>query len=102
MTPTKALRVDRIACTGHGLCGELLPELIDLDEWGYPVIKDREVPDHLLTHARRAAAACPVLALHLDAARTAGGTPRHRTGRSSRTRKRWKVVPKSLSGRGFR
>ncbi|MDW8803819.1 ferredoxin [Streptomyces scabiei] len=90
MTPTKALRVGRIACTGHGLCGELLPELIDLDEWGYPVITAREVPDHLLTHARRAAAACPVLALHLDvAARTAGGTPRSRTGWSSPTRKRW-------------
>ncbi|MET9849677.1 ferredoxin [Streptomyces ossamyceticus] len=70
MTPTKTLRVDRIACTGKGLCGELLPELIDLDEWGYPVIKDRVVPDHLRTHARRAAAACPLLALHLDADRT--------------------------------
>ncbi|WP_327348379.1 ferredoxin [Streptomyces europaeiscabiei] len=70
MTSTKTLRVDRIACTGQGLCGELLPELIDLDEWGYPVIKDRDVPDHLRTHARRAVTACPLLALHLDADRT--------------------------------
>ncbi|WP_367318751.1 ferredoxin [Streptomyces sp. HUAS ZL42] len=70
MTPTSTLRVDRITCTGQGLCAELLPELIDLDEWGYPVIKDRTVPDHLRTHARRAAAACPLLALHLDAGRT--------------------------------
>lgn len=70
MTPTRTLRVDRIACTGQGLCGELLPELIDLDEWGYPVINDRTVPDHLRTHARRAAAACPLLALHLDAERS--------------------------------
>lgn len=66
----KTLRIDRIACTGQGLCGELLPELIDLDEWGYPIVKDRSVPDHLHRHARRAAAACPLLALHLDAGRT--------------------------------
>ena len=66
MTAPRTLRVDRIACTGQGLCGELLPELIDLDEWGYPVLKDRTVPDHLRPHARRAVAACPRLALHLD------------------------------------
>ncbi|MHC3470979.1 ferredoxin [Streptomyces sp. 7R007] len=70
MTPAKTLRVDRIACTGQGLCGELLPELIHLDEWGYPVITNRNVPDHLLAHARRAVAACPHLALHLDTDRT--------------------------------
>jgi hypothetical protein len=31
------LRVNPIACSGHGLCAELLPELISLDEWGYPL-----------------------------------------------------------------
>ncbi|MBM9624248.1 ferredoxin [Streptomyces zhihengii] len=66
MTRIKTLRVDRIACTGQGLCGEILPELIDLDEWGYPVIRDPGVPEHLRTLARRAVAACPRLALHLD------------------------------------
>jgi len=66
MTSTKNLRIDRIACTGRGLCGELLPELIGLDEWGYPVIKDRAVPDRLRAHTRRAVAACPRLALHAD------------------------------------
>lgn len=40
-----------------------------LDEWGYPILKDRSVPGHLRTHARRAAAACPRLAFHLDAGR---------------------------------
>jgi len=34
-----ALQIDRIRCDGHGLCGELLPELISLDDWGYPIIK---------------------------------------------------------------
>ncbi|WP_406164684.1 ferredoxin [Streptomyces sp. NBC_00996] len=66
MTGARILRIDRIACTGQGLCAELLPELIDLDEWGYPILKDRAVPDGLRPHARRAVAACPLLALHAD------------------------------------
>ena len=59
------LTVDRIACDGYGMCAELLPELIDLDDWGYPIIRDGGVPDALLDHARRAVAVCPVLALRL-------------------------------------
>ena len=59
------LKVDRIACDGYGMCAELLPELIDLDDWGYPIIRDGGVPDALLDHARRAVAVCPVLALRL-------------------------------------
>jgi len=58
-----ALRVDPIACRAHGLCAELLPEVVDLDEWGYPLL--RALPGHLLAEARRAAAACPALALRL-------------------------------------
>src|SRR5271154_1405235 len=38
------LRVNPIACTGHGICAELLPELIELDEWGYPILDTRPVP----------------------------------------------------------
>jgi hypothetical protein len=30
------LRIDPIDCRAHGLCAELFPEVIDLDEWGYP------------------------------------------------------------------
>jgi ferredoxin len=63
---TSRLRVDPIGCRAHGLCQELLPELVELDEWGYPLLRDRPVPAELLAHARRAAAACPTLALRLD------------------------------------
>jgi ferredoxin len=59
------LLVDRIACDGFGMCAELLPEMIDLDDWGYPIVRAGGVPDELLDHARRAAAVCPVLALRL-------------------------------------
>jgi len=57
------LRVNPIACTGHGMCAELLPELITLDPWGYPLLADQDVPAELTDHAKRAVAACPTLAL---------------------------------------
>jgi ferredoxin len=60
------LRVDPIACVGHGLCAELFPERITLDDWGYPIADGRPIPDELLVHARRAADACPTLALLLE------------------------------------
>jgi ferredoxin len=59
------LRVNPIQCTGHGVCAELLPELIAVDEWGYPVVDLRPVPPALDRDARRAVAACPALALRL-------------------------------------
>jgi ferredoxin len=59
------LRVDPIACKAHGMCAELFPERIRLDDWGYPIIDPRGVPDDLLEHARRAVTECPRTALHL-------------------------------------
>jgi ferredoxin len=59
------LQVNPIACTGHGVCAELLPELIAADEWGYPVVDPRPVPVSLERDARKAVAACPALALRL-------------------------------------
>jgi ferredoxin len=60
------LRVNPIACEAHGMCAELLPEHVSLDEWGYPVIDARPVPAALVDHARRAALACPTFALLLE------------------------------------
>jgi ferredoxin len=56
--------VDWEQCDGHGLCGVLLPELVDLDEWGFPVV-GIEVPEGLRPAARSAVRACPALALTL-------------------------------------
>jgi ferredoxin len=60
------LRVDPIACDGHGLCAELLPEWIRLDDWGFPIVDPRPLPAGLAPHARRAVRECPKLALRLD------------------------------------
>lgn len=59
------LHVDRIACDGHGLCAELFPERVALDEWGYPIVDGGPIPASLEPHARRAVAECPALALRL-------------------------------------
>ncbi len=64
------IRVDPIACSGHGLCAELLPERIELDEWGYPIVDGEPIPPALLAHARETADACPKLALRLIAERS--------------------------------
>lgn len=58
-------RVNMIECDGHGLCAELVPELIRLDEWGYPILAPAGVPPQLAKHARRAVSLCPKLALSL-------------------------------------
>lgn len=60
-----SLRVNPIACKAHGVCIEMLPELIGRDPWGYPVVAERPVPAQLLGLARRAVDACPTLALLL-------------------------------------
>jgi ferredoxin len=60
--------VNPIACDGHGLCAELLPELISLDDWGYPILAPGPVPRHLESLARRAQELCPTLALRLERA----------------------------------
>jgi ferredoxin len=65
--PRARLLVDRITCDGRGLCAELLPEVIDLDDWGYPIISADGVAERLEPLARRAVAACPLLALRLEA-----------------------------------
>ncbi|MEV6055780.1 ferredoxin [Streptomyces sp. NPDC052107] len=68
MAGTHSLGIDRIACDGYGLCAELLPELVGLDEWGFPIVGAAPLTGQALGHARRAVAACPALALRLDRA----------------------------------
>jgi ferredoxin len=60
------LRVNPILCDAHGHCAELLPELIELDEWGYPIVSDEPVPPELDREAHMAVSMCPRLALLLE------------------------------------
>ena len=75
---TARLHIDWTRCDGRGLCAELLPELLERDEWGYPVV--RGTPDGQRGEAaiggadsdaaRDAVKLCPVLALSLLPPRT--------------------------------
>jgi len=60
------LVVNPITCVAHGMCAELFPERITLDDWGYPIIDNKPIPPSLEDHARRAVAVCPTLALVLE------------------------------------
>ena len=61
----RRLQVDWPACKAHGVCAELLPEIVELDEWGYPVVAPGPVPEALRRYAQRAVSSCPTLALRL-------------------------------------
>ena len=63
---SKRLRVNPILCEAHGVCAEMLPELIRLDRWGYPVLASAAVPPDLEPLARRTVSCCPRLALLLE------------------------------------
>jgi ferredoxin len=59
-------RVNPIACEAHGMCAELLPERITLDEWGYPIVDGTPLENRQVEHAIRAARACPTFALLIE------------------------------------
>ena len=65
-TVTLRLRVNPVACDGFGYCAELLPEIVEIDEWGYPVLATDPIPPHLLELARRAVRECPRRALFIE------------------------------------
>jgi len=60
------LRLDPIRCDAYGICAELVPELVERDEWGYPILQPGAVPPELAQAARNAVALCPRLALRLE------------------------------------
>jgi ferredoxin len=60
------LRLNPALCQGIGYCAEIVPELIRLDDWGYPILDSRPLDEaHLLRHSLRAVAQCPRVALAL-------------------------------------
>ncbi len=71
------LHIDWTACQGRGLCAELLPEVLAVDDWGYPLARsahrDPAVPEALAGAARRAVRDCPRMALRLLPGAVPGG-----------------------------
>jgi len=56
--------LDRPRCEGHGLCEEVAPQLMHLDDEGELVL-DIETVDDVLEAAKAAVRVCPVAALRL-------------------------------------
>lgn len=59
------LVVDWIRCDGFGLCGDLAPNLVGLDDWRYPIIQRGPIVGGDLNDARRIVDCCPAKALSL-------------------------------------
>jgi ferredoxin len=63
------LRVNPILCDGFGHCHDLAPDLVTLDEWGYPIIDQSEIGADDEARQRSATLAvrgCPRQALWLE------------------------------------
>lgn len=63
------LRVNPILCDGFGHCAELAPDLVQTDEWGYPIIRGTPVALsdlNALESARYAVRGCPRQALRIE------------------------------------
>jgi ferredoxin len=82
----KCLRVNPIACDAFGYCAEILPEMVTLDEWGFPIIGADPVPPALLDLAFKAVDDCPRRALILvdEPRSTSSRASRSSTARMSR------------------
>jgi ferredoxin len=66
---TTRLHLDWTRCDGHGSCIELLPDVLAVDDFGFPVARSGD-RDPVVTRrderaARHAVRNCPLLALRL-------------------------------------
>jgi ferredoxin len=96
------LKVDPIACDGHGLCAELLPGMVTLDDWGFPLISSQDLPAALRGDASAAVQLCPRLALRLEAPGDADGSgfAQAREIRGVQQKRADRRSPPAGSGRG--
>ncbi|WP_319726459.1 NADH-ubiquinone oxidoreductase-F iron-sulfur binding region domain-containing protein [Streptomyces sp. MB09-01] len=60
------LVVDWTLCKGHGLCVDIVPDVVRLDADGFPAQASMPVPGRLRPKALRAVRRCPALALRIQ------------------------------------
>lgn len=60
------LVIDTELCQGHARCTQLFPDLFDIDEEGYGIVRSADVTADQADQARRAVATCPERAILLD------------------------------------
>ena len=64
------LVVDPVRCDGRGVCAELLPWLITLDDWGFPIVGEAEIDERGRAEIQETVRVCPRLALRLTGSAT--------------------------------
>lgn len=67
--------IDWSRCDGHGLCAYIVPELIQLDRYGFPVVLGSDIPSWMERDVQKAVAMCPALALRVTGV-VPGSSPR--------------------------
>jgi len=60
------VRVDAGVCAGFGVCLGLCPEVFELHDDGYAIVRVGEVPQELEDVVRKAASQCPSRAISLS------------------------------------
>lgn len=60
------ITVDRVKCTGLGICESLAPDVFEVDDNGDLILLTEEVTDDTLQDVREAVAGCPTEALRLS------------------------------------
>ena len=73
------LRIDWIKCDGYGLCGDLVPDVIGLDDWRYPIVPAGPIDEARIHDVQRAIDCCPMAALRFE--RTKAERPTSTAGR---------------------
>jgi len=60
------VRVDAGVCAGFGVCLGLCPEVFELHDDGYAIVRVNEVPQELEEAVRKAVSQCPSRAISLS------------------------------------
>jgi ferredoxin len=60
------ITVDRVKCTGHGICEQFAPDVFEINDDGDLVLLSDEVAEDLAGDVREAVDRCPTLALRLE------------------------------------
>lgn len=60
------VRVNPIKCTAFGFCGEYLPEVFDLDDWGYAWLQRPDIPMTLAEAVYETERCCPTGAISVE------------------------------------
>jgi ferredoxin len=60
------VRIDPDACTGHGRCYSLAPDVFEPDDYGHGKVIVDEVPDELRAKAKLGVQNCPEHAISVE------------------------------------